>query len=195
MTALGLAVALVCGIGPGAGPHLDVELGFAYGFGARSAFGAVVGATLGWTAWEKSASIGRLEVGVLGGYQYEPYAQSSAFLAPTRVSGGTHRIEAFALGGHAFHLLTSRRLRVALHGFVGLTNVAMRGRLADPVQSFSGVFQADRAELTFGAVASVGFRISERFWLLARFIAPIPYAGVAVSSYFMASAGVGLSLF
>lgn len=190
MNALGLAVVLTLA----APPRVDAELAFVYGFGSRSAFGGAVEATLGWPVWESTAAEGTLEVGLLGGYQNEGYAPSAAYLAPTVVTGSNHRVEVFAVGGHTFRLLESRRLLVGLQLFAGWTHVAMRGALTDEVQGFSGTYRADGAEFTFGMLFAGGVRITDRFSVVARFILPVPYAGVAISSYFMASLGASVRL-
>lgn len=70
----------------------------------------------------------------------------------------------------------------------------MPGTLTDAGRGVSGVYRADAAELTFGLTALVGVRLSERVTLLGRFILPVPYAGVAISSYFMAALGVSVRL-
>lgn len=189
MNALGLAMLLTLAAEP---PRVEAELAFVYGFGSRSAFGGAATATVGWPAWESAGAAGTLEVGLLGGYQNEPYGPSAAYLAPTVVTGSNHRVEVFAVGGHTFRLLESRRLLVGLQLFAGWTHVSMRGAVTDGVQGFSGTYRADGAEFTFGVMVTGGVRVTERISVVARFILPLPYAGVALSSYFMASLGASV---
>lgn len=185
MSALGFLALVALSAEP---PRIDADLAFVYGFGARPAFGGVVGATAGWPVWEW----GTVEAGLLAGYQNEPYALSAAYLAPTAVTGSNHRVEVFAVGGHTFRLLASRRLSLGVQAFAGWTHVAMRGALTDAVQGISGTYRADGSEFTFGVLFLGGVRITDRLSIVARFILPVPYAGVAVSSYFMVSLGSSL---
>jgi hypothetical protein len=176
------------------GPRVDLELDFAYGYGSRTALGGLVGATAGWQVWETPGAAGTLDAGLLAGYQNEPYALSAAFLAPAVMTGSTHRFEAFAVVGHTARLLASRRLLVGVQGFAGWTQVAMRGTLTDSGRGVSGAYRADAAEFTFGLTALLGVRLTERVTLVGRFLLPVPYAGVAISSYFTAALGVAVRL-
>ena len=191
MSAALVAVLAVFAQAPAA-PRVDAEVAFAYGFGSRSAFGTVALATAGWPAWETRGGQGLLTAGVMGGYQYESYAASAAFLAPAQVSGSNHRSEVFAVAGHTLRLFPSRRLLVGLQLFAGWTHLAMRGSLTDAAQGVSGSYRADADEFTLGLLALAGVELSDRVAIVARFILPIPYAGIAVSSYFMASLGASL---
>lgn len=183
---------LVSGQTPG--PRIDLELDLAYGYGSRTALGGLVGATAGWPVWETPGAAGTLDAGLLAGYQNEPYALSAAFLPLVVISGSNHRLEAFAVVGHTARLLASRRLLVGVQGFAGWTQIAMRGTLIDEGRGVSGPYRADAAEFTFGVTALLGVRLSERVTLAGRFLLPVPYAGVAISSYFMAALGVGVRL-
>lgn len=174
-----------------ASPAVQLELDAAYGFGARSAFGGLLGGEARWTAWETSAARGTLEVGVLGGHQVEPYG--SPLLYPVEVTGATHRTEAFATLAHTFAFTTSRRLEAGLVLFAGVTHVALRGMVKSDAQGFTRQSNADGTEFTFGAMIRLAFRLTSHWAVVGRFFAPIPYAGVAISSYFMASLGVGFT--
>ncbi len=192
MSAAFVMALLVSGQVPG--PRFDLELDFAYGNGSRTALGGLLGATAGWRVWETAGGSGTLEVGLLAGYQNEPYALSAAYLVPAVMTGSNHRVEVFGVVGHTVRLLPSRRLLVGVQGFAGWTRLVMRGTLTDAGRGVSGVYQADAAELTFGLTALLGVRLSERVTLVGRFILPVPYAGVAISSYFMAALGVSVRL-
>lgn len=193
MSALSLAL-VVLGAAPTVapqGPALELEVDAAYGFGARSAFGALVGANARWTAWDLAAARGALELGLLGGYQAEPYG--SPLLLPTVVSGATHRVEAFVTFAHTFAFSDSRRFEAGLALFAGVTHVALRGVVRSDAQGFTRASDADGTEFTVGAMVRLAVRLTPTWAVVGRFLAPLPYAGVAISSYFMASLGVGFT--
>jgi len=175
-------------------PRLDLDLAFAYGNGSRSAFGGLAGATAGWQVWETPGTTGTVDVGLLAGYQNEPYSQTAALLAPMVVTGSNHRSELFVVAGPSVRLLPSRRLLLGLQAFAGVTLLSMRGSLTDSGRGVSGSYRADAAEVTLGAIGVVGIALTERLSIVGRFLLPVPYAGVAVSSYFMATLGVSLRL-
>lgn len=186
MTGLAMALVVIA-----ASPAIEVELDAAYGFGARSAFGGLLGANARWTAWDLPAARGTIEVGVLGGYQAEPYG--SPLLFPTVVTGATHRLEAFATIAHTFSFTPSRRFEAGLALFAGVTHIALRGTVQSEVHGFTRQSNADGTEFTFGAMIRLAVRLNSSWAVIGRFLAPIPYAGVAISSYFLASLGVGFT--
>lgn len=188
------ALLLVAAVLAQAPARTELDASFVYGFGARAAYGALVGGAVRWPLFEAKAVRGDVEVGLLGGYQHEPYAATAAFLQPALISGGTHRVELFGTGGATLAFLESRRLEAGLLLFGGLTHVALRGRVVSEVRGIDRVTSADAGEFTVGLLVRVGFRLTERLGVVARFLAPIPYAGVAISSYFLVSGGVTLSL-
>lgn len=194
MSAAGLVMLVALAAEAPRPPHVDVDLAFVYGNGTRSAFGGAAAATAGWQVWETRGGTGSLDVGLLAGYQNEPYALDPARLAPLVVTGSSHRVEVFAVAGHSLRLLSSRRLLVGLQVFAGWTQLAMRGALTDAGRGVSGSYRADASELTLGLIAQVGFSLTERLAVVGRFVLPMPYAGIAVSSYFMAALGLSLRL-
>ena len=175
-------------------PRVDLQLAFVYGYGSRSSFGGALDVTVGWPVWERGGAAGTLEAGLLAGYQNEPYSQTAAALAPLVVTGSNHRVEVFAVAGHTVRFPSSGRLSVGLQLFAGWTQLAMRGSLTDAARGVSGSYRADAADFTFGLLASVGVRVSDRVSIVARGLVPVPYAGIAVSSYFMVSLGASLRL-
>jgi hypothetical protein len=186
-----LLLALVVAQAPA---RVDVEADFAYGFGARSAFGALAVGSARWSLYETSDTRGALEAGLLVGYQNEPWSQTAALVLPSVVSGATHRVEVLALAGHTLSLLASRRLELGLLLFAGWTHVVLRGALRSDAQGFDRAYAADASEFTFGLSLRAGFQLTDRFSVGARFFLPVPYAGVAISSYFTASAGLAFRL-
>lgn len=178
----------------GAAPRVDVELALVYGNGSRTAFGGAAEATAGWQVWETAGGAGALEVGLLAGYQNEPYALVEALMGPSQVTGSNHRIELFAVVGHTLRLTASRRLLLGVQLFGGWTQLAMRGALTNADRGISGTYRADAAEFTTGLIFLAGVRLTERLSVVGRFILPVPYAGVAISSYFMASVGASMQL-
>jgi hypothetical protein len=185
LSAIALALALVV-LAP---PHVDAEAAFAYGFGARSAFGVLASGTASWPLSETRAMRSGIEAGLIGGYQNEPYSLTAPLTLPSVVTGSNHRVELLAMGGPSLALLESRRLELALLAFAGWTHVSMRGSLRSDSQGFARSYAADASEFTFGLTVRLGVRLSPRVGLNARFLLPVPWAGLAVSSYFMASAG------
>lgn len=98
------------------------------------------------------------------------------------------------VAGHTARLLASRRLLIGLQGFAGWTQLAMRGTLRDEGRGVSGTYRADATELTFGLTTLLGVQLSQHVALVGRFVLPVPHAGVAISSYFMAALGVTVRL-
>lgn len=172
---------------------LEVEADFAYGFGARSAFGVLAGGAARWPLYEGRLARGEVEAGLLGGWQTESYDATAALLLPSVVSGANHRVELFAVGGHTVSFLESRRLQVGLLLFAGATHVAMRGTVRNDAQGIDRTYAAAATEFSFGFTLRAGFRLTRHVGVVARFVLPVPWAGVAISSYFMASGGLTVS--
>jgi hypothetical protein len=191
VSAAALVVLLALG---GAPSSVEVEASFVYGFGARQAFGGAAVGTAGWPVWASPGATGVLEAGVWAGYQNEPYALTAAYLAPSVVTGSSHRVEVFALVGHQVQLLESRRLQVGLQLFAGWTWLALRGQVVSAEQAISRSTSADASQFTFGLVVPLGFRLTQRVSVVARFLLPVPWAGLGVSSYFLASLGLSVGL-
>lgn len=188
------ALAVVLLVAAQAPSTLEVEADFAYGFGARPAFGVLAGGTARWPLYEGRLARGEVEAGLLGGWQTESYDASAALLLPSVVSGANHRVELFAVAGHTLSFLESRRLQVGLLLFAGATHLTMRGTVSNATQGINRTFAADATEFTFGFVFRAGFRITRHIGVVARFVLPVPWAGVAVSSYFVAGGGLTVSL-
>ena len=68
----------------------------------------------------------------------------------------------------------------------------MVGTLSNTAQGVSRAYRADGGEFTMGTLVLAGVQVHQRVAVVGRFILPIPYQGVAVSSYFMASLGAAL---
>lgn len=189
MSALALTLAVLA-----SAPAIELEADVAYGFGARSAFGGFLGGDARFAAYEVPTVRGTLEVGLLGGYQLEPYEQTAQLVLPAVVTGDTHRFEVFATLGHTLAFTPSRRFEVGLAVFAGVTHVLMRGKVVSAEQGFTRASVADATEFTFGAMLRLAVRLTPHWAVVGRFLGPLPYAGVAISSYFMASLGVGFTL-
>lgn len=169
--------------------RLEADVAFVYGFGARMAFGGAASAASSWRLCDTPALECRVRTGVFVGYQNEPFSTTSALFAPTVVEGSGHRAEVFGTVGFSANFFSSRRLRFDVDFFAGWTGLWLAGTLRNTELGLDRSTRASGHELTFGFNYTLGFRVTERVSVVARIILPIPWAGVAKSSYFMASLG------
>ncbi|MBL8957137.1 MAG: hypothetical protein JNK82_40565 [Myxococcaceae bacterium] len=172
---------------------LETEVAFAYGYGSRMSFGLTANAAMSWRVCNFGGLECRVRAGVLGGYQNEPYAVTAPFFAPSVISGSNHRVELFGTLGFATHFFSSRRLLLEIDFFTGWTGLWVDGRVQNDDAGISRAYRTSGHELTFGFSYALGVRLTDHVTLLGRFFAPIPYDGVAISSYFMATLGLRVS--
>ena len=173
------------------GVSFDLDAHGVYGYGSRSAFGAVASITVGQSLWENTDGAGALEFGFLAGYQAEPYALEAAWLPQAQLTGATHRIEALFLVGHGTRLLNSRRLLIGVHLFGGWTHAVVHGRVVNASLGIDRTFDADAGRLTTGLDLVLGAWLTERISLTARVLLPFPYASEVIS---WVIPGIGLSV-
>jgi hypothetical protein len=185
MSALGAVLVLALGV------NLDLDIHAAYGAGARPAVGGTVSLIAGSELWTTKPGEGALEFGLLAGYQVEPY--SIRWLPKAETTGANHRMQLWFLVGHGFRLLESRRLLIGIHVFGGWTHYWLRARMVNETLGFDRAYIANAGRLTTGLSASLGVRVTERFSVNARLLAPFPYA-LEVNSYVMFTAGVSIRL-
>lgn len=173
--------------------HLETDLAFAYGYGSRMSFGLTANAAMSWRVCDFTGLECRVRAGVLGGYQNEPYAVTSPFFAPSVISGSNHRSELFGTLGFATQFFRSRRVLLEVDFFLGWTGLWVDGRVQNDDVGISRRYRTSGHELTFGFSCAMGLRLTDHVTLVGRFLAPIPYDGVAISSYFMATLGPRVS--
>lgn len=190
--ALAAALAALTAQVPGP-PQYDVDLSFVTSFGNRVALGGLAQATLRKQIWEVPSVGGSLGVGVLAGYQAEPYGLTAQYFPGTKIAGATHRFEALVVAGHEFRFFTSRRFLVGVQLFIGWMQVAMRGSLSNPGVDVSGGYAANAGAFSTGAILRLGVRLTDRVSLLARAVGPFPYA-TAVTPYVLLTLGVSVEL-
>lgn len=187
MTALALLAAAALGV------SVDLEANAAYGFGSRHAFGGVASATVGAELWEAPAGVGALELGLLAGYQAEPYALMAPFLPEAELTGASHRVLGLFFFGHGMRLLSSRRLLLGLHLFGGWTHLVVSGRVRNAVLGMDRAQTADAGRFTTGLSFTLGVRLTERVSLSARVLLPFPYASEVIS-WVIPTLGISLRL-
>lgn len=190
--ALAAAVAVLTAQVPGP-PEYDVDLSFATSFGSRVGLGGVAQATLRKQIWEVPSVGGSLGVGVLAGYQAEPYSFTAQYFPGTKLTGATHRFEALVVAGHDFRFFTSRRFLVAVQVFIGWMQVALRGSLSNPAVDVAGSAAANAGAFSTGAILRLGVRLTDRVSVLARAVGPFPYA-TAVTPYVLLTLGASVEL-
>lgn len=169
--------------------RVEADAAFAFGYGSRMSLGATASWAMSWRFCDRQALDCRVRTGVLGGYQNEPYGVTAAFFAPSVVSGSNHRVELFGTVGLAAGFFPSRRLVLEVDLFVGWTGLWVSGTVKNDSVGLSRGFRASAHELTFGFNYALGVRLTDHVTVLSRVVLPIPYAGVAISSYFMATLG------
>lgn len=181
--------AMVTAADASARARLETDVAFAYGFGARHAFGATASGAMSWRVCDAPALACRVRAGVLAGYQNEPFGLLAPFFLPSVVTGQGHRAELFATLGFAAHFFSARRLLFEVDFFIGWTGLWLEGSVRNAELDLDRTTRATGHELTFGLNFTLGVRLTEHVALIGRVVLPIPYAGVAKSSYFMATLG------
>lgn len=173
---------------------LDLDASAIYGYGERHAVGGAFELAVGLPVWNTNAADGWLRGGAMIGYQAEPYSQSNGFLGGAVASGAGHRIQAWIFVEHRFRLLPSRRLHFGVGIFGGLTELFERGRIVNEARGVDGRFAYDQAVFTMGLSVTIGVQVHERVAILAKGMAPFPYASGAITSYVLATLGVSFTL-
>ncbi len=193
MSGFGLVLALAVAAAPETpeAREIDLELAVSGGYGGRVSLGGIGGLNARWHAWGGKKISGGLELGVLAGYQNEPYGFTSSVFAPSEVSGSNHRVQALVSLGHGLRIM---RLTVGSHFFIGWTNLTVSGALRSESLMASRSVNASASELTFGAVLHARFRLTDHVSLSGRVFAPVPNLSSGVNAYVMASLGVSVVL-
>src|SRR5688572_8246139 len=172
----------------------DLDASAVYGYGPRHAVGGAFELSASLPVWNTNAADGWLRGGAWIGYQAEPYGGSNAFLGGAQVTGAGHRLQAWIFVEHRFRLLASRRLHFGVGLFGGLTELFIRSRLVNDPRGVNGRFDYDQAAFTMGLSVTIGFQVHERVAILAKGLAPFPYAPGALTSYVMVTLGASFTL-
>ena len=159
MTALGLVISLCV-----AAPEVAVEAGPAYGLGLRPGLGALTAVTLSWD-WA--------ELGVLGGYQAEPYQFFESYLQGAHVTGATHRVQVLASAGVKWK---PWRLELGAQLIAGYSHVLLHGTFENTKWGVSGALDESVGAFTLGAGLCVALRVTDHFQVKVRGVAPLPFA-------------------
>ncbi len=173
---------------------LDLDVSAVYGYGERHAVGGAAELAAALPVWHTNAADGWLRGGAFIGYQAEPYSQSNGFLGGAVASGAGHRLEGWIFVEHRFRLLPSRRLHFGVGIFGGLTELFIRGRVVNDARGVDGRFDYDQAVFTMGLSVTIGVDVHERVTIIAKGMAPFPYASGAITSYVLATLGVSFTL-
>ena len=155
-----------------------IEASAVYGISSRPAFGALVGATWSWD-WA--------ELGLLGGYQAEPYVLYEAYLQGAQVTGATHRVQVLATAGAKWSFW---RLALGAQLLGGWSHVVLHGTLINEKWGVSGTLDTAAGAFTFGAGLSLTLRLSDHLDLTVRGLVPLPFAS-GVTGY--ATLALGLA--
>lgn len=182
---LALVMSLLCESVPEHGADqlrsATVEASAVYGLSGRPAFGALVGGTWSWD-WA--------ELGLLGGYQAEPYVLFEPYLKGARVTGATHRLQVLATAGAKWKFW---RLALGAHLVGGWSHVVLHGTLVNEKWGVRGTLDTAAGAFTVGAGVSVTLRLSDHFDLALRFVAPLPFAS-GVTGYATLALGLAYRL-
>lgn len=172
---------------------VDLDVSFAASTGNATGLGGVAQVTVRRQVWEASWVAGSLGVGVLVGYQAEPYSFAAQYFPATTITGAAHRFEGLLVAGHDLRFLASRRLLVGVQLFLGWMQLAARGSLANPAVGVSGQYSGDAGAFSTGVIFRLGFRVTDRLSVVASALAPFPYA-TAVTPWVMLTLGVSVEL-
>jgi hypothetical protein len=174
-------------------PTVDLELSGVLGLKDAASFGGLAQVTLGVELWHTPAVAGSPTVGVLVGYQTEPYSSHASFFPGTTVGGATGRFELLLVAGHEFRFFPSRRLLVGVHLFAGWLHASAQGSLSNASVAVAGTYAASTNVLSSGALLRLGVRLTERFSVVGSVIGPFPYAA-AVTPYVIFTVGGAVRL-
>lgn len=150
-------------------PEFSAEASGAYNASLRPAFGGF----LGGTAARKFSDHVGAELGVLAGYQAEPYPVFDAYLAGAHSMGATHRLSLLATVGPRFALW---RFTLSPQVLVGWTKVWLDGRFVNERWGIDAPLNETVSAFTLGIAAAVSFRIVERVHVRARVLVPLPFS-------------------
>ena len=180
------------GVVPG---HLDLDLAIAYGNGGLHSIGATAGLGYGLPLWGDKDTTGQLDLGLILGYQAEPFSQTDHLMSGAATTGAAHRLEGLARLGVTVGFFPERTLEVGLGLFGGWTEVIMHGTLANSRYGVSANYDAAKGVLASGAILDIGVRLDERLAIVGQVLGFLPYADIAVTGYIIASLGLSVRLF
>ncbi len=174
--------------------RLELAAAPGYSLGMGHGYGGQLSLTHGWPVAVGGGGTLHGDLGLLAGYQREPYGAANGFLGTGVVSGATQRFQLLATAGGSHRLGQRRRLLLAYHLFVGPVRAVLRGHLDNELYGVSGDYAEDAWTLSAGLSLSQGFAVSDRLTLVFQQRGPLPYAPSAVSGYAFVSLGASLLL-
>lgn len=130
-------------------PQLDLDALFTYSIGAQSALGGELLATGAWSVWSKTRVTGTLDVGLLIGYQAEPWVLAP-WLDPSEASGSNHRLRLLPNVGHSFRFGARRQLAIGLHVYAGMVYWNSTGTIHYDAQNVHGSASVSRVAFDAG---------------------------------------------
>jgi hypothetical protein len=154
-----------------------------YGFSGYHSYGVCADLINEWRIWNNKRTSGTIDVGFMAGYQREPFAQSNSILNGARAYGAAHRIEGLLTLGSTAYIPPSRRIFIGIDIFGGWAHVIMDGYFKNSRYNVSGDYRVDKGVFASGVGAHLGVRAAERISVLAKVLAPLPYAPAPVTSY------------
>lgn len=172
-------------------PHVDLDALFTYSIGGQSALGGELITTVGAASWQKPKVGGSLDIGLLTGFQAEPWSMAP-WIDHDTTTGMTSRVRLLPSVGHSFHFGSKTQVSFGLHLYGGLVVWTSSGRIVLPEHDI------DRQETVTRAVGDVGgmlrLQVRPHPVVGASILIGGPFYGLTSSSYAVDLFTVGAGL-